>query len=364
MTSRKIHAFTIVELLVVIAIIAILVALLLPAVQAAREAARRMSCSNNLKQLGLAVLNYESANNRFPPSSRWAPGTRPQTRNPTTLSANWVIMILPFIEQQSVYDNFDLTRRINGTSNAQARATRLAVMLCSTDTYNQQPFNGTAGTNTTRAGDNWGRGNYAANAALGFMSACSGGSAAGCAAFEDSPGWNSAAHRGVMGANSSVTIAQIIDGTSSTILLAEIRAGISEYDTRGVWAMSGGCSSSLWAHGGIYGDAFGPNCAFYAADDMPNCSQLRRALGDSTFNQTNGNFLAKSGMPCSGVDGAGWQQTARSLHPDGVLVTMADGSVQWISDYIDVKPSSPYNLSVWDRLNTSADEQVIPSKAF
>ena len=53
-----------------------------------------------------------------------------------------------------------------------------------------------------------------------------------------------------------------------------------------------------------------------------------------------------------------------SYHPGGCHFTMADGSVQWISDYIDVKPSSPYNLSVWDRLNTSADEQVIPSKAF
>ena len=91
--------FTLVELLVVIAIIGILVGLLLPAVQMAREAARRMSCSNNMKQLGLAIANYESQFKTFPPachSGKW-----PSPLNPaTTYHHTWIVMTLPFFEQQ------------------------------------------------------------------------------------------------------------------------------------------------------------------------------------------------------------------------------------------------------------------------
>ena len=87
-------------------------------------------------------------------------------------------------------------------------------------------------------------------------------------------------------------------------------------------------------------------------------------MGDSSFWQDQGNFLAKKGMPCSGVDVANIQQTARSLHPGGVFACLADGSVHWISDFIQAKPSSAANLSVWDRLNASADGQPISAEAF
>jgi prepilin-type processing-associated H-X9-DG protein len=161
-----------------------------------------------------------------------------------------------------------------------------------------------------------------------------------------------------------VGITEIKDGTTNTIMLAEIRAGLTAYDTRGIWAMSGGCPSALWGHGGIIGDDYGPNCPYFAADDMQNCSQLRAEFGDSSFMQTGGNFLAKKGMPCSGVDVANIQQTARSLHEGGVQVAMADGSVQWIGDFIEAKPSSAANLSVWDRLNASSDNQPVDAGAF
>src|SRR5262245_6390811 len=111
-TSNR--AFTLVEVLVVIAIIGVLIALLLPAIQAAREAARRMQCGNNIKQIALALLNYESAHKSFPPSSNW-PASQPDLLRDggnANQSANWVVMILPFVEHQNVYESFDLTKLI------------------------------------------------------------------------------------------------------------------------------------------------------------------------------------------------------------------------------------------------------------
>src|SRR5438067_525643 len=107
---RERRGFTLVELLVVIAIIGVLVALLLPAIQAAREAARRSSCQNNLRQIGIAFQNFHDTNNAFPPlriagGDGWA--------------SCWVL-VMPFMEQGSLFTNFDLTKRFSQqTTNAQ-----------------------------------------------------------------------------------------------------------------------------------------------------------------------------------------------------------------------------------------------------
>ena len=116
--SRPLYGFTLVELLVVIAIIGVLVALLLPAVQAAREAARRMSCVNNLHQLGTAALNYESSNRAYPAGIHLWPDENtgdlvPETGKPNIIWArskgNWAMRLLPYLEQQSLFDRIDKT---------------------------------------------------------------------------------------------------------------------------------------------------------------------------------------------------------------------------------------------------------------
>lgn len=126
MPKRSYRAFTLVELLVVIAIIGILVGLLLPAVQAVRAAARRAQCQNNLRQIGLAVLNYESAHMKFPPGQQW---TNVEGQ-PNRLDYSWMSLILPQIEQGNVYDEIDFERPYLDTFNANVVDTVIPAFLC------------------------------------------------------------------------------------------------------------------------------------------------------------------------------------------------------------------------------------------
>ena len=146
---RSLHGFTLIELLVVITIIGILIALLLPAVQAAREAARRLQCSNNFKQIGLALLNYESAHGSFPPakiyidSPRWFVG-------PT-----WSAFILPFIESTSLYEQYDYSQGYSSPgdgfvvfgepTNVLVGGYRIAVYICPSDPQDEIIHLGTRG---------------------------------------------------------------------------------------------------------------------------------------------------------------------------------------------------------------------------
>jgi len=356
LTSRA-RGFTLVELLVVIAIIGILVALLLPAVQAAREAARRMQCTSNIKQLGLALLNYHDAHGSFPVAASWPDGSEMDAAGNANFGPTWVVSILPYLEQQTLYDAFDLALPITDPINQFARGANLASLRCPSDSFNLQPFNGSVDSTTAHYGDGWSRGNFAANAGLGFMSksGChllNGGS---CGATEEN--WRNPIVRGVMNANLTSRIAELTDGTSNTILLLEIRSGVVPGDVRGAWAIGGAGASAVAAHG-YGGDANGPNLSEPWSDDTIGCPAAVAAYGTRQA-------LAAAGMGCCdcGSSPPNYQAATRSLHPGGVFAALADGSVQWISDHIQT--SIDYtNPSVWDRLNLSQDGGIVDTAAF
>ncbi|HKD35590.1 MAG TPA: DUF1559 domain-containing protein [Pirellulales bacterium] len=376
-TSRR--GFTLIELLVVITIIGILIALLLPAINAARNAARRLQCSNNIKQLGLALLNFHSAKQKFPPSSVWRNGTPDGTPakwaidpkltnldlgNNNKLAENWVIIILPYMEYKDLYTLYNPQWPIpDDAHNGVFRSKPIAPMLCPADPYNDKPFMGKTGGSglVSQMGDNWARGNYAANASLGYMGQ-GGTSGSGVG------GWAAKFLGGVMAANASFRLSDIKDGAANTALLGEVRAGLLPFDTRGTWAMSGS-STALWCHGYIQDDD-GPNCPNPAADDMRTCSDVQNAFGGSGGGSKGEKALIRLGMPCWSGNNPDTQQTARSMHPAGVNMCLCDGSVHFISDFIDLGTNAlnggvaPKCLGVWDKLNLSNDGLQLSKNAF
>ncbi|TWT74530.1 hypothetical protein Pla123a_33530 [Posidoniimonas polymericola] len=355
--AHKKKAFTLVELLVVIAIIGILIAMLLPAVQSAREAARRSQCQSNTKNVALAVINYETTQKEFPIGMTHDSSKNPDLGHPIHFGPNWIIQILAYIEQQATYDLFDLSVKINGRGttdselrNRQARGAQIPVLLCPTDGNNQVLYEG----NYPAHGDNWGRTNYAANAGGSFLfKAPCGPSPVGpddyyCTEGPSGSAWSSgkdgwrdnARRRGVMGVNTSVSARRISDGMTKTIMIGEVRAGLSSKDARGVWAM-GHAGASLLAMFGSGGDANGPNACYPNSDDV----YCDLSLGDQ--NQAE----CMSCVP----DRYFAQATARSSHVGGVNLAMCDGSVQFVSDDIETSGDHGPWGSLWDFMIGSAD---------
>jgi prepilin-type N-terminal cleavage/methylation domain-containing protein/prepilin-type processing-associated H-X9-DG protein len=130
-SERQRRGFTLIELLVVMAIIGVLIALLLPAVQAAREAARRIQCTNNLMQAGLAFANYESAFDSFPPGV--VNPTGPIANTPKGYHASWIAQLTPFLEQKAVFNHLNFSTDMYDATNTTVRMVTMKVLICPSD---------------------------------------------------------------------------------------------------------------------------------------------------------------------------------------------------------------------------------------
>lgn len=377
-SSSRRRAFTLVELLVVIAIIGVLVALLLPAVQAAREAARRTQCINNLHNLGLAVQNYESSNKTIPPSevregldaATFDETAGTGSRRVKTLFS-WVTLLMPYIEESNMFNVTDWRVRLEerDAANDTSHHIVLSVFSCPSEA-NQAADIGVVN-------DFYGaRGNYVANAGRGFYYAKDVTPQQAILKWEESirsnPNLNPLSVRPAIGRvhmtglgafvvsglaskpNSSADdpvsgrvrgrkLSEFTDGTSNTAAISELRL-VPDRDTRG--AMH-----------------FGP-AALYMHDWPPNTSIGQRnqynGLAIEDWTRYCANDVAADVTPCrptSAGDWSGlWHQLARSYHTGGAVVAMADASTQFISDGIDV--------FAWHSLGTPNGEEIVDRSQF
>ena len=345
---RKFHGgFTLIELLVVIAIIAILMALLLPAVQQAREAARRTQCKNNLKQLGLALHNYHDVHSVFPPAYVGAVGTSGTAFGVTYPDDNrngpsglaWGVMILPFIEQAPLYRQFDPTLPMWAPQQSIAMRSKLQAMLCPSavgggDGFELRRY--TSGTNeepmnpqpyspslvlahahyVTMAGTQgpWGRPTAYSN---------------DFTVPEPIPGFGNATMDGMFYRNSALRMANVSDGTSNTVFLGEHTSRLSDKTWVGIVPYSVTCKKV----NGVVTDDCDSGGALVQAHSGPDSHDHPQVI----IHQPN--------------HPAGHPDQLESDHVGGCHCLMGDGSVRFISQYTDA--------FVWAAACTRAGGEVL-----
>jgi prepilin-type N-terminal cleavage/methylation domain-containing protein/prepilin-type processing-associated H-X9-DG protein len=346
MTHSSRRAFTLIELLVVIAIIAVLIGLLLPAVQKVREAAARMKCQNSLKQLALAAHNYHNAFGTLPPGTRSYNGTQvgrfsrtlPIPAGTGTFPDNswyddhsWLIFTLPYIEQEGVYRQYDLSVGLSSDRNLEARKAKIPMLACPSDIGLQEnewaPF--TQFIWWTRV-----RSNYCANFGNTEYGQRSKQDSSGTVAFGGAP----------FSFVKGQPLIAIPDGASQTLMFSENLVVGPEVG----WG--GPLSDIMNGTGG---------CAFetFYLPNLRGCDEVSRVYpGPDARNTRPGN----GGVPnaaCTVISTNTNSQelashAARSKHTGGVNAALCDGSVQFYTDNIAIQ--------VWRALGTSRGGDIVP----
>jgi prepilin-type N-terminal cleavage/methylation domain-containing protein/prepilin-type processing-associated H-X9-DG protein len=301
---RSTRGFTLIELLVVIAIIAVLIALLLPAVQSAREAARRAQCTNNMKQLGLACANYESANGVFPigtymmtplPGGAGPPGDPSSTPCSGRHEASILVRLLPYYEQAQIYNAYNSNIHFSNPPNATFQAAGVATLWCPSDgTVSQIDYsNFSYGMRFT---------SYKGNAGTWFTPGryqdptCMG------SAF----GTLTGQANGIFNFYSRTTISGITDGTSNTMLLGEYAWSKTTHGEEICWG---------WWDSGNYAD-----------------TMYTTLYPLNPFNRA-GDFGTGTG-----INADLYVSAASSYHPGGANFAFCDGSVRFLKDSIQMAP--------------------------
>ena len=365
------RGFTLIELLVVIAIIAVLIALLLPAVQSAREAARRAQCTNNLKQIGLAVHNYISANDTVPPSGSrhdycgWGFPCNPvlpgyTRQNPWSMKAR----LLPYFEQQALYNaaNFNLDPEwSNGNSyntsgwdpsNLTIRATAVASFLCPSDNKPGNLNNAGNGPDASR------QSNYPNN--VGNNRRQNGWVPDGPAYF---PGWDDKIRN-------PVTLASVIDGTNNSAIFSEwikgdgVSPGVAR-DGLGMVYSNGNVSTGFML-GNVNGEFLNAQICqqrslnrFFSWKGERWCAQDDGRGGFYSHSQLpNRRSCVYDDLNPKGISNNNYETmlAAGSNHPGGVNVLFMDGSVRFIK--------SSVSYQAWHAMGTIAGNEVISSDSF
>ncbi len=334
MSHRPHKGFTLIELLVVIAIIAVLIALLLPAVQAAREAARRMQCTNNLKQLGLAMHNYHQAQNTFPMGRMGLNYTYPAyiTNNPNRRT--WALSIMPFMEQNAIFQAINFSLSFYEAANTTVIMTKVGGFHCPSDPNTDAIEVGS--TSVQRR-----EGNYVANWGNSHFNQADTPNGTGGVYWNAPDPWIGPYGTPIrflgapFGGNVAKGINNITDGTSNTLLMAEVIIGL---DTPG--------NTKLDVRGDIYNDD--QVCATFMGVTPPN----------STLPDSEGycNYPFGLNPPCTTCGVNPSYVTSRSFHSGGVNALLSDGSVRFFKSSI--------NPVTWSALSSSMGGEVLSSDSY